>query len=103
MKDWLAREPIVIASGRGAVLRDVNGREYLDANSSIWTNLHGHRHPKLNAAIRRQLARISHSSALGLANESASVLAEKLIRATDGPFGNYELRFTSSQPRPATV
>ena len=42
MRDWLKREPIVIASGKGAVLRDVHGREYLDANSSIWTNLHGH-------------------------------------------------------------
>ena len=42
MRDWLRREPVVIASGKGAVLRDVRGREYLDANSSIWTNLHGH-------------------------------------------------------------
>src|SRR5215218_4951534 len=79
MKDWLAREPIVIVSGCGAVLRDVNGREYLDANSSIWTNLHGHNHPKLNAAISRQLKKISHSSALGLANEPASLLAERLV------------------------
>ena len=79
MKDWLRREPIVITSGRGAVLRDVRGREYLDANSSIWTNLHGHNHPKLNAAIARQLKRISHSSARGFANEPASLLAEQLI------------------------
>src|SRR5262245_9206149 len=81
MKDWLRREPIVITSGRGAVLRDIHGREYLDANSSIWTNLHGHQHPKLNAAIQRQLRKISHSSALGLANEPASLLAEKLVKA----------------------
>lgn len=79
MRDWLRREPIVIASGSGAVLRDVHEREYLDANSSIWTNLHGHSHPKINAAISRQLKRISHSSALGLANEPASLLAEKLV------------------------
>jgi adenosylmethionine-8-amino-7-oxononanoate aminotransferase len=81
MRDWLKREPIVIASGRGAVLRDVYGRDYLDANSSIWTNLHGHRHPKINAAVRKQLARIAHSSALGLANEPASFLAERLVKA----------------------
>ena len=55
------------------------GREYLDANSSIWTNLHGHDHPKINAAIRRQLNKIAHSSALGLANEPASLLAETLV------------------------
>ena len=79
MRDWLRREPLVIVSGQGAVLRDVKGREYLDANSSIWTNLHGHNHPKLNAAIRRQLRKIAHTSALGLANEPASLLAAKLV------------------------
>lgn len=78
MKDWLRREPIVIVSGEGAVLRDAHGREYLDANSSIWTNLHGHNHPKLNAALTRQLRNIAHSSALGLANEPASLLAQQL-------------------------
>ena len=83
MRDWLQREPIVIVSGQGAVLRDVKGREYLDANASIWTNLHGHQHPKINVAIRRQLNKIAHSSALGLANEPASLLAEKLVRAAN--------------------
>ena len=83
MRDWLRREPIVITAGRGAVLRDVHGREYLDANSSIWTNLHGHNHPKLNAALRRQLGKIAHSSALGFANEPASLLAEKLVSIAD--------------------
>ncbi len=83
MKDWLKREPLVIVAGRGAVLRDARGREFLDANSSIWTNLHGHNHPRLNAAISRQLKKIAHSSALGLANEPASLFAEKLVRAAN--------------------
>jgi adenosylmethionine-8-amino-7-oxononanoate aminotransferase len=78
MRDWLKREPLVIAGGQGAILRDVKGRKFLDANSSIWTNLHGHNHPKINAAIHRQLKKIAHSSALGFANEPASLLAEKL-------------------------
>jgi adenosylmethionine-8-amino-7-oxononanoate aminotransferase len=65
MKDWLALDPIVISSGRGAVLRDVHGNEYLDANSSIWTNLHGHAHPVQPLLLP------------GLANEPASVLAAK--------------------------
>jgi adenosylmethionine-8-amino-7-oxononanoate aminotransferase len=82
MRDWLASEPIVIESGEGAVLRDTKGREYLDANSSIWTNLHGHAHPAINRAITKQLGKIAHSSALGLANEPASLLAEKLCQAT---------------------
>lgn len=81
MRDWLKSEPVVIVEGRGAVLRDARGNEYLDANASIWTNLHGHRHPRLNAAIRRQLGRVAHSSALGLANEPASQLAERLVKA----------------------
>ena len=82
MRDWLQREPIVIVSGKGSVLRDVHGKEYLDANASIWTNLHGHSHPKINAAIRKQLQKVAHSSALGLANEPASLLGEALVQAT---------------------
>jgi adenosylmethionine-8-amino-7-oxononanoate aminotransferase len=81
MRDWLKREPILIVEGKGALLWDAHGREYLDANSSIWTNLHGHNHPRINAAIRGQLSKIAHSSALGLANEPASLLAQKLIKA----------------------
>ena len=80
MKDWLKQEPIVLVAGHGAVLRDVHGQEYLDANSSIWTNLHGHRHPKIDRAIAAQLKKVAHSSALGFANEPASLLAEKLVR-----------------------
>jgi adenosylmethionine-8-amino-7-oxononanoate aminotransferase len=83
MRDWLRSEPIVITSGRGAVLRDARGREFLDANASIWTNLHGHSHPKINAAISRQLKKIAHSSALGLASEPASLLAEKLVKTAN--------------------
>jgi adenosylmethionine---8-amino-7-oxononanoate aminotransferase len=85
MRDWLKREPIVIAEGNGAVLKDAHGRKYLDANASIWTNLHGHNHPRLNAAIQRQLKKVAHSSALGLANEPASLLAEVLVKAANSP------------------
>src|ERR1035437_10810737 len=85
MRDWLKREPIVVVRGKGARLWDAHGRESLDANSSIWTNLHGHNHPLINAAIRRQLGKIAHSSALGLANEPASALAEKLVTVANPP------------------
>ncbi|MGH8022707.1 MAG: adenosylmethionine--8-amino-7-oxononanoate transaminase [Limisphaerales bacterium] len=81
MRDWMRHESRVIVSGKGAVLRDVQGRRFLDANSSIWTNLHGHNHPRINEAISRQLKKIAHSSALGLANEPASLLAEQLVHA----------------------
>lgn len=99
MRDWLKRKPIVIASGHGAILRDTHGREYLDANSSIWTNLHGHRHPKINAAINKQLKKIAHSSALGLANEPASLLADKLVQATMrvDSFENHKSKITNQK------
>src|SRR5260370_42110039 len=92
MRDWVKRKPILILRGKGAVLQDQRGKEYLDANSSIWTNLHGHDHPKINAAIQRQLKKIAHSSALGLANEPASLLAGELVLLANA--GIYELRFT---------
>lgn len=81
MKDWLEQEPIVIQEGKGATLWDTHGREYIDANSSIWTNLHGHCNRTLNKAITHQLGKIAHSSALGLANEPASEYAAELVRA----------------------
>ena len=96
MRDWLKRDPIVIVSGDGAVLRDIRGREYLDANSSIWTNLHGHNHPKLNAAIQKQLRKVAHTSALGLANEPASLLAERLVKAAK--FEKKDQRLLTSSP-----
>jgi adenosylmethionine---8-amino-7-oxononanoate aminotransferase len=95
MRDWLKREPIVIVAGQGAVLSDAKGREYLDANASIWTNLHGHRQPQIDAAIRRQLGRIAHCSALGFANEPASRLGERLMG-----LANPEVLF-SQRARPA--
>ncbi len=85
MRDWLKREPIVIVRGKGAELEDAHGRRYLDANASIWTNLHGHRHPALDRAVKAQLGKVAHSSALGLANEPAAMLAEKLVAAANRP------------------
>jgi len=85
MKQWLAEEPVIIAAGEGAVLRDVAGKEYIDANSSIWANLHGHRHPQITQAIKDQLDRIAHSSFLGLSNVPAIELAERLSKLTGLP------------------
>ncbi len=69
----------MLVEGEGALLRDAQGREYLDGNASIWTNLHGHRHPKINAAIREQLDRVAHTSFLGFTNPPATRLAEELV------------------------
>ena len=81
MRDWCApdHEPLVIVSGQGATLCDSRGREYLDGNSSIWTNLHGHNHPRINAAITRQLASFAHCSFLGLTHPGAIELGAALV------------------------
>ncbi len=80
MRDWCAPEhdPLVIVAGEGSLLRDSLGREYLDGNSSIWTNLHGHNHPRINAAIEEQLRAFAHVSFLGLTHPLAAELASRL-------------------------
>lgn len=93
MRDWCATEPLILMEGRGALLRDADGREYIDGNSSIWTNIHGHRHPRIDAAIRAQLERVAHVSFLGTANEPAIELAAKL--AAFFPGGTLERVFYS--------
>jgi len=81
MREWCApeHEPLVLVEAHGAVLRDSRGREYIDGNSSIWTNIHGHNHPHINAAIRRQLDRVAHTSFLGFTNPAAIELAQAIV------------------------
>ena len=81
MREWCApeHEALVLVEGRGALLRDSSGREYIDGNSSIWTNIHGHNHPYINAAIRRQLNRVAHTSFLGFTNPAAIELARAIV------------------------
>ena len=81
MREWCAaeHEPLVLVEGRGALLRDSRGREYIDGNSSIGTNIHGHNHPHINAAIRRQLDRVAHTSFLGFTNPAAIELAQAIV------------------------
>lgn len=80
MQAWTApeHEPLIITEGEGAIVRDSLGREYIDGNATIWTNIHGHRHPKIMEAIRRQLERIDHVSFLGTTSPPGILLAEKL-------------------------
>jgi adenosylmethionine-8-amino-7-oxononanoate aminotransferase len=87
MQDWNApgHEPLILVEGEGALLRDSKGREYIDGNSSIWTNLHGHRHPRINAAIREQLDKVAHTSFLGFTNPPAIQLAEELAALWQRP------------------
>ena len=45
MQEWEQEEPVIIERGKGSYLFDTEGNSYLDGTSSIWVNLHGHRHP----------------------------------------------------------
>lgn len=82
MREWEQDEPLIIERGKGTYLIDTEGKRYLDGTSSIWVNLHGHRHPMLDRAITRQLDKIAHSSLFGVSNPPAVQLAQALIRIT---------------------
>jgi adenosylmethionine---8-amino-7-oxononanoate aminotransferase len=86
MRDWIApdHQPLVLVAGEGAWLEDSFGKRYLDANSSIWTNIHGHRHPVLDRAIREQLENVAHTSFLGFTNPKAVELAVRLVGLLPG-------------------
>jgi adenosylmethionine-8-amino-7-oxononanoate aminotransferase len=72
--------PLHIARGDGPWLFDLDDRRYLDGHSSLWTNVHGHRDPDLDAALRAQLDQVAHSTWLGLAHPPAAALAAKLAQ-----------------------
>lgn len=80
MQEWVEQAPVIIERGKGAYLIDTEGRRYLDGTSSIWVNLHGHRHPALDRALKAQLDKIAHSTLLGLSNPPAILLARELVR-----------------------
>ena len=80
MQEWEQEDPLIIERGRGSYLIDTKGKKYLDGTASIWVNLHGHRHPLLDRAIKQQLGKIAHSTFLGLSNPPAIELARELIR-----------------------
>lgn len=84
MAEW---EPLVIASGEGNYLVDADGRRYLDGVSSLWCNVHGHRHPRLDRALRDQLDRIAHTTFLGLTHEPAIRLGAALLEVVPSGLG----------------
>jgi adenosylmethionine---8-amino-7-oxononanoate aminotransferase len=78
-RDWVAEEPLMIEAAEGTELIDSQGRRYLDGVSSLWCNVHGHRHPEIDAAVREQLDRVAHSTMLGLSHPGAADLARRLV------------------------
>ena len=78
LADWAASDPLVIDRAEGVYLYDTDGRRYLDGVGSLWCNVHGHRHPALDAAVRAQLDKVAHSTLLGLTHPTAAALARRL-------------------------
>ena len=79
MKEWEEEAPLIIERGDGIYLYDIHGNKYLDGSSSIWVNLHGHRHRALDTAIQEQLGKIAHSTLLGAASPPSIFLAKELV------------------------
>lgn len=77
-------EGLVIDRAEGCWLFDCHGRRYLDGVSSMWCNLLGHRHPRVDAALRRQLDQVAHNTSLGMGNSTTAVLAKRLADLAPG-------------------
>ncbi len=84
-RGWEDEEPLIIERAAGTDLIDTAGRRYIDGVSSLWANVHGHGHPRIDAAVRDQLDRVAHTTMLGLAHPSSIRLARRLTDlAPDG-------------------
>ena len=75
---WSNEEPLVIERAEGTDLIAADGRRYIDGVSSLWCNVHGHRHAGIDKAVRDQLDRVAHSTMLGLTHPLAAELASRL-------------------------
>ena len=77
---WRCADPLIIESGQGVELIDIDGLRYLDGVSSLWCNVHGHSHPSLLETISGQAQKLCHSTMLGLSHLPVIELTEQLIR-----------------------
>ena len=84
MKDCENLPPILIERAKGIKLYDAQGKFYYDAISSWWCNVHGHNHPKISEAIKKQLDSLEHVLFAGLTHKPAILLAEKLVSIAPG-------------------
>jgi len=79
MKQYIeSTEPLVLESARGSRVRDVDGREYIDANASWYCSVLGHQHPRLVEALTEQARTMCHVAFGGITHEPGAALAAEL-------------------------
>ena len=76
--------PLAIQSGKGCIIRDVDGNEYIDFNSGLVCLNVGHSHPKVIEAVKSQLDRFLHYSITDFMYHEVVDTAEKLVEITPG-------------------
>jgi adenosylmethionine-8-amino-7-oxononanoate aminotransferase len=94
MRAYRGEDAPIIAAADGFFLIDTDGRRYLDGISSLWCNVHGHRVPSIDQAIRDQLDRVAHTTLLGLSSVPSIQLARELVERT--PKGLNKVFFSDS-------
>jgi adenosylmethionine-8-amino-7-oxononanoate aminotransferase len=87
MQGWKTEAAPVIETADGCHLVDADGRRYIDGVSSLWCNVHGHRHPRIDAAVQDQLGKVAHTTMLGLSHPGAETLARRLVALAPGASG----------------
>ncbi len=84
MRDHAGAEPalplIPVKSAEGVWLEDFEGKRYIDAVSSWWTNIFGHRHPGIVTALKQQLDELDHVMLAGFTHRPVVELSERLVR-----------------------
>jgi adenosylmethionine-8-amino-7-oxononanoate aminotransferase len=78
-RGWSTEEAPIIERAEGTTVWDTDGKADLDGTSSLWCTVHGHRHPRIDAAVREQLDRVAHTTMLGLSHPGAIELAQRLV------------------------
>jgi adenosylmethionine---8-amino-7-oxononanoate aminotransferase len=78
-QSWVDENFPIIERADDTTLYDTEGNAYIDGVSSLWCNVHGHRHPAVDMAIKDQLDRVAHSTMLGLSHAPAVKLAKRLV------------------------
>ena len=91
-------DPLVVVRAEGSHFEDARGKRYIDGNSSWWTATLGHRHPRILAALEKQIRALDHVAFAGVTHEPAAALAAELCEKAPAGLRVYSTR-TTDRPR----